>query len=180
MNNTTVLGIVKNQEAAEIVLTDLVRAGFARDDLSVLFPGAGDSRELALEKGNMAAEGAVAGGGAGGVVGGVIGMLAGLGALAIPGLGLFMVAGPILGALSGVTLGAAVGSVAGGLIGMGVPEVHARIYERAVNAGSALIAVHTETEEHVKAARVVLETHGAEHVLETTEIHVPDRKRRVA
>jgi hypothetical protein len=175
MSKKTVLGIVHTQDKASHVVNTLVRAGFQASDISVLFPGAGDSRDFALEKGTKAPEGAVAGGGTGGVVGGALGLLAGLGALAIPGVGPLIAAGPIVAALSGIAVGAAVGSIAGALIGLGIPEIEARIYEEKITAGNVLVAVHTETKEHVDTAKRVFEENSVEDVVTTSEVSVPKK-----
>jgi hypothetical protein len=175
MSKKTVLGIVHNQNQATVVVDALVRAGFPSSDISVLFPGTGDSRDFAIEKGTKAPEGAVAGGGTGGIVGGTLGLLAGLGALAIPGVGPLVAAGPIMAALSGLAVGATVGSIAGGLIGLGIPEINARVYEDKIKAGNVLVAVHTETSEKVDLAKRVLEEHKADDVVTTSEASVPKK-----
>jgi len=139
-----VFGIASTYEQAENIVTELKVAGFVTNDISVLFPDKKGTREFAHDKGTKAPEGAIAGAGAGGVIGGTIGLLAGIGALAIPGLGPFIAAGPIMATLSGMAAGATVGGVAGALIGLGVPEYQAKMYEGRLKDGNILIAVHTE------------------------------------
>lgn len=128
-SNKAVLGLVSNHAQAEAIVDDLRNSGFANNDISALFPDKTGSRDFAHEHNTKAPEGAVAGASAGGAIGGTLGLLAGIGALAIPGLGPFIAAGPILAALSGVAAGAAVGGITGALIGMGIPELEARQFE---------------------------------------------------
>lgn len=150
-----VMCIVESREAAETVVARLQSAGVANQDISVLLPNAQGTRDFAYEHNTKAPEGAVAGVGAGGAVGGTIGLLAGIGALAIPGLGPFIAAGPLLATLSGIAAGATVGGVTGALVGLGIPEVEAKAYEGKLRAGSYLIAVHVETAEEQNRAEQV-------------------------
>jgi len=122
-SNKAVLGLVGTRAQAETVVGELQRRGFSNDDISVLFPDKSGSRDFAHEQQTKAPEGALAGAGAGGVVGGTLGLLAGIGLLAIPGVGPLIAAGPIMASLSGIAAGAAVGGIAGALVGMGIPEV---------------------------------------------------------
>lgn len=124
-----VMCIVGTSEKVELVVNRLHRAGFTTNDISVLFPDKTGTRDFAHEHSTKAPEGAIGGAGMGGVVGGTLGLLAGIGALAIPGLGPFIAAGPIMAALSGVGVGATVGGIAGALVGMGIPEIEAKRYE---------------------------------------------------
>lgn len=176
MSKKAVFGILRNETEAVLVVSDLQRAGFATSDVSVLFPGSGDSREFAIEKGTKAPEGAAVGGGTGGIIGGAFGLLVGLGALAIPGLGPLIAAGPIMAALSTAAVGAAVGSIAGGLIGLGIPEIKARIYEDKIKAGHVLVSVHTERSEQVEVAKRIFKDRNAEDVSTTSEASVPSSK----
>src|SRR5215204_728718 len=130
-----VLGLVTSHAQAESVVSDLT---------SALFPDKSGTRDFAHEQNTKAPEGAIAGAGAGGALGGTLGLLAGIGALAIPGLGPFIAAGPILAALSGAAAGATVGGVTGALVGMGIPEIEAKRYEGKIRGGNLLISVHTE------------------------------------
>jgi len=168
-----VIGLVSTQSQAERLVADLQAAGFLSTDISALFPDKAGTRDFAHEQHTKAPEGAVAGVGAGGVVGGTIGLLAGIGALAIPGLGPFIAAGPIMAALSGAAAGAAVGGVAGALVGMGIPELEAKQYEGKIKDGNILISVHVESSDERSRAKGVLETGGATHVVTAGESHVP-------
>src|SRR6187431_1933115 len=138
MAKKAVIGLVKSQAKAESIVSELRVAGFSADDVSVLFSDKSGTRDFAHEKNTKAPEGAVAGAGTGGVIGGALGWVAGIGALAIPGVGPFIAAGPIIAALSGAAVGAAVGGIAGGLIGLGIPEIEAKRYEGKVKAGNIL------------------------------------------
>src|SRR5687768_8276648 len=147
-----VVCIVATQPQAEALVSDLEAMGFPRTDISVLFPNRQDTRGFALENHTKAPEGAVAGVSAGGVVGGTFGLLAGIGALAIPGLGPFIAAGPLMAALSGAAAGAAVGGVTGALIGLGIPELEAKMYEGKLRSGNILMAVHIDNSEEESRA----------------------------
>ena len=129
MSRKSVFCITTSREQAERIVDQLKTARFSNNDISVLFPDKGTTRDFAHEKNTTAPEGAVAGAGTGGVIGGALGWIAGIGALAIPGVGPFIAAGPILAALSGAAVGATVGGIAGGLIGLGIPEIEAKRYE---------------------------------------------------
>src|SRR5690606_10823949 len=136
-----VYGIAKTEGQAERIVTELEAAGFAYEDVSVLMPDRAGTRDFAHEKGTKAPEGAVAGAGTGGVIGGAFGLLAGIGSLAIPGIGPLIAAGPILATLSGAAVGATVGGMAGALVGMGIPEYEAKLYEGRIRDGNILISV---------------------------------------
>jgi len=177
MANKVVIGLVESQARAESVVNELRSAGFATNDVSVLFPDQAGTRDFAHEKNTKAPEGAVTGVGAGGVIGGTLGLLAGIGTLAIPGLGPFIAAGPIMAALSGAAAGATVGGIAGALIGMGIPELEAKRYAGKVQSGNILISVHTDSGEEVGQAKRVLETAGAQDVSTTGEARVPTKGR---
>jgi hypothetical protein len=171
--NKTVIGILDDQIQAENCVTLLGGAGFPANDISVLFPDKRGTKDFAHEHSTKAPEGAVAGVAGGGAIGGAIGLLAGIGALAIPGLGPFIAAGPLMGALSGAAAGAAVGGVAGALIGMGIPEIEAKRYEGKVRGGNLLLAVHVDSSEGQKRAEEILKRAGAKDVTATTEASVP-------
>ena len=177
MANKVVIGLVESQARAESVVNELRNAGFSTSDVSVLFPDQAGTRDFAHEKNTKAPEGAVTGVGAGGVIGGTLGLLAGIGTLAIPGLGPFIAAGPIMAALSGAAVGATVGGIAGALIGMGVPELEAKRYAGKVQSGNILISVHVEDSQEVGRAKRVLETAGAQDVATTGEARVPAKDR---
>jgi len=150
-------------QAGQIV-ERLKREGFTSTDISVLFPDKTGTRDFALEKGTKAPEGAVTGVSTGALLGGALGWLAGIGALAIPGIGPFVAAGPIAAALSGAAVGGAVGGIAGSLIGMGIPEFEAKRYEGKVKEGGVLLSVHTDSSEQVKRAKKIFEEGGAEDI----------------
>ena len=162
--SSSVFGLAKTSDQAGRIVGQLKLVGFVDNDISVLMPDKSGSRDFAHEHHTKAPEGAAAGAGAGGIVGGTIGLLAGIGALAIPGLGPFVAAGPIMAALSGIAVGATVGGVAGALVGLGMPEFEAKRYEGKVIAGNVLISVHTETSEEAKLAKSVLQQEGAEDI----------------
>lgn len=168
-----VIGIVQSRPQAETIVNQLKSSGFALGDISVLFPDKEGTRDFAHENNTKAPEGAVAGAGAGGLLGGTLGLLAGIGALAIPGVGPFIAAGPLLAALSGAAAGATVGGITGALIGLGIPEVEAKMYEGKLSGGNLLIAIHVETSEQQKAARDALKQGGAEQITTTGEASVP-------
>lgn len=170
-----VLGLVSERAQAEAVVADLQRAGFGTNDISALFPDKEGSRDFAHEKNTKAPEGAIAGVGAGSAIGGTLGLLAGIGALAIPGLGPFIAAGPILAALSGAAAGAAVGGIAGALVGLGIPEVEAKQYEGKIKGGNILLSVHVEDANERKRAKEILERHGAVDVVTVGEESVPSQ-----
>src|SRR6202171_614970 len=152
-----VIAIAKSEDQAVRVVEQLKAAGFSNDDVSVLLPDRAGSRDFAHEHHTKAPEGAATGAVAGGVAAGVLGWLAGIGTLAIPGVGPLIAAGPILAALSGAAAGGAVGGLAGGLIGLGIPEYEAKRYEGAVRNGNILISVHTEDSKERDRAKKVFE-----------------------
>ena len=169
-----VLGIVQTYGQAEAVVDNLRRDGFSTNDISALFPDKDGSRDFAHEKHTKAPEGAIAGVGAGGAIGGTLGVLVGIGALAIPGLGPFIAAGPILAALSGAAAGATVGGVTGALIGLGFTEMEAKTYEGKLRGGNILLAVHVETaREQAHAKAKILERGGAVDVSTVGEASPP-------
>lgn len=169
----SVVCIVQNQATAEGIVRDVQAAGFSGNDISVLFPNKGGSKDFAHEHNTKAPEGAIAGASAGGVLGGTLGLLAGIGALAIPGLGPFIAAGPILAALSGAAAGATVGGVTGALVGMGIPEMEAKRYEGKIKGGNLLMSVHAETGEQQKRIEAIYKAAGAEDICSTSETGVP-------
>ena len=172
-----VYGIANTTEQAESIVTKLQASGFSSSDISVLFPDKEGTRDFAHEKNTKAPEGATTGGLAGMGVGGALGLLAGIGALAIPGVGPFIAAGPIMGALSGAAVGGATGGLIGALVGLGIPELEAKQYEGKVRAGSILIAVHAENGDQRSRAKEVLEAAGATDVSSTSEASVPKESR---
>src|SRR3954451_9852121 len=162
--NTAVFGIFRDRTHVENGVDNLVQAGFRSEDISVLLPENMGTKEFAHEKGTKAPEGATTGAGTGAVVGGTLGLLAGIGALAIPGLGPFIAAGPIMGALAGAGTGGVVGGLIGALVGMGIPEYEAKRYEGMVKNGKVLLSVHCDNSEWVKRAKDMLKQTGAEDV----------------
>jgi hypothetical protein len=167
--NTAVFGLYPTYESVELAVEALRDAGFRSTDISVLFPGNIGTKDFAHEKGTKAPEGATAGAGTGAVIGGTLGWLTGIGALAIPGLGSFIAAGPIMAALAGVGVGGAVGGLTGALVGMGIPEYEAKRYEGRVTKGGILLSVHSDDSDWTKRAKAVLERTGAEDVSSTGE-----------
>jgi hypothetical protein len=167
--NTAVFGIYRNQIQVERAVDSLVAADFRAEDISVLLPENVGSKDFAHTKGTKAPEGVTAGAGTGGVIGGTLGLLAGIGALAIPGLGPFIAAGPIMAALAGVGVGGAVGGLIGALVGMGIPEYEAKRYEGLVKEGGILLSVHCDDSDWVKRAKDVLKQTGAENIASAGE-----------
>jgi len=167
--NTSVFGIYPTYSDVESGVDALKAAGFRNTDISVLFPENVGSKDFAHEKNTKAPEGATAGAGTGVVLGGALGWLVGIGALAIPGLGPFIAAGPIMAALAGAGIGGAVGGLTGALIGMGIPEYEAKRYEGRVKDGGILISVHCDSSEWTKRAKEILEHTGAQDVSSTGE-----------
>ncbi len=164
--------IATSEAQAESIVNQLKEAGFSYNDISVLFPDKAGTRHFAHEQHTKAPEGATTGAGAGGIVGGALGWLAGIGVLAIPGLGPFIAAGPIMAALSGAAVGAAVGGIAGALVGMGIPEYEAKRYEGRIKSGNILISVHAEDHGESKHAREIFERAGAEDIASAGEVGV--------
>lgn len=170
---TSVFCIASSQTQANDIVSRLRLEGFSTNDISVLFPDRAGTRDFAHEHNTKAPEGAVVGAGSGGVVGGAIGLLAGVGLLAIPGLGPFIAAGPIMAALSGLAVGAAVGGVGGALIGLGMPEIEAKRYENKVKDGNILISAHAETHEDVKIAKRIFKDCNASDISSAGEDKAP-------
>lgn len=173
MSKKSVFCIATTRAQAELIVDQLKAANFSNNDISVLFPDKETSRDFAHEKSTKAPEGAVTGAGAGGVLGGTLGWLVGIGALAIPGVGPFIAAGPILAALSGAAVGAAVGGIAGGLIGLGIPEIEAKRYEGKIKKGNILLSVHTENSDEITRAKKIFEQGNAEDICVTGDSSVP-------
>jgi hypothetical protein len=168
-----VFGIYGTRVAVENAADSLVRSGFLTSDISVLLPESlGGPKDMGTEKATKAPEGTAAGVAAGGVIGGTLGLLAGVGLLAIPGLGPFIAAGPIMAGLAGLGVGGAVGGVTGALIGMGIPEFEAKRYEGRLQKGGILLSVHCDTTEEINRAKEVLKVTGAEDVSFTGESSV--------
>jgi hypothetical protein len=165
----SVFGIATTHGQAERIVQQLQGQGFATSEISVLMPDTGGTRDVGHVKATKAPEGATTGA----ATGGVIGLLAGIGALAIPGVGPFIAAGPIMAALSGAAVGAATGGVVGGLIGLGIPEIEAKRYDEKLRKGNYLIAVHTDESEDVDRAKDIFKTVGAEDISTVSEASAP-------
>jgi hypothetical protein len=167
--NTAVFGICKSGDHAETAVDCLIAAGFPSSSISVLLPDTRSTKEFAHEKSTKAPEGTAVGATAGGVIGGTIGILAGVGALAIPGIGPFIAAGPIMAGLAGLGVGGALGGLVGALVGMGIPEYEAKRYEGLVKKGGTLLSVHCDTSEQVSRAKDLLSGIGATDISSTSE-----------
>lgn len=177
---TSVFCLTSSSAVANDIVARLKNSGFSDNDISVLFPDKSGTRDFAHEQNTKAPEGAAVGAGTGGVVGGTLGLLAGIGVLAIPGLGPFIAAGPIMAALGGMAAGATVGGITGALIGMGIPELEAKRYEGKVKGGNILITVHSENSDEVKAAKAIFENAGATDISSSSEAAVPTGSSRSA
>jgi hypothetical protein len=168
-----VMCILQSRLQAESVVRELQANGFPNSEISVLFPNTAGTMDFAHEHNTKAPEGAIAGVGAGGALGGTLGLLAGVGALAIPGLGPFIAAGPLLAALSGAAAGAAVGGVAGALVGLGIPEIEAKRYEGKIKGGNLLVSVHTESSEERQCVEEIFKRAHADDICSAAETSVP-------
>jgi hypothetical protein len=177
MAKKSVIGLVNSESQAASIVDELRAAGFSNDDVSALFADKAGTRDFAHEKHTKAPEGAATGAGAGGVIGGTLGLLAGIGTLAIPGLGPFIAAGPIMAALSGAAAGATVGGITGALVGLGIPELEAKRYEGKVKEGNILLSVHAESGEEVSRAKKILQAGGATDVATSGEARAPSSSR---
>src|SRR3954466_2774121 len=162
--NTAAFGIYRDRVSVENAVDALRAADFRNTDISVLFPENEGTKDFAHEKHTKAPEGTATGAGTGAVIGGGLGWLAGIGALAIPGLGPFIAAGPIMAALAGVGVGGAIGGIAGALVGMGIPEYEAKRYEGRVKEGGILLSVHCDSAEWTKKAKDLLKRTGADEI----------------
>jgi len=167
--NKAVFGIYTSVGHAEQTVDDLMAAGFASGAVSVLLPDSESTKEFAHPKDTKAPEGTTAGGVAGGVIGGTIGVLAGIGALAIPGIGPFIAAGPIMAGLAGLGAGGAVGGFIGALVGMGIPEYEAKRYQGRLKDGGILLSVHCDTADQIDRAEKILKDSGAEDISSAAE-----------
>src|SRR5579863_3717363 len=167
--NVAVFGIYANVSQAERGVDTLIAAGFPSADISVLLADSASSKDFAHEKNTKAPEGTATGVTAGGVVGGALGVLAGIGALAIPGVGPLIAAGPIVAGLAGLGVGGAVGGIVGALVGMGIPEYEAKRYEGHVKNGGTLMSVHCDTSDEISRAKDLLKATGATDIASTGE-----------
>lgn len=171
--SNSVFCIASSQPMAGDIVARLKSAGFADNDISVLFADKTKSSDFALEAHTKAPEGAALGAGSGGVVGGAVGLLAGIGLLAVPGVGPFIAAGPIMASLSGIAVGAAVGGITGALIGLGIPEIQAKRYDGKIKDGNILIAARTEDSTKVATAKRIFEDAKATDITTGSVASVP-------
>jgi len=170
MSKKAIIGIAKSSAQVEAAVSDLQRVALvASDDISILIPDSGTHPDIGTVNSTKAPEGATTGAVSGGVVGGTIGLLAGLGALAIPGLGAFIAAGPLLAALSGAAVGASAGGIVGALVGLGIPEYEAKAYEDKIKNGGYLVAVHVENDDNAKTIRDVLKNNNLDDISSVSE-----------
>jgi hypothetical protein len=167
--NTAAFAIFPSRAEAEVAVNELTRANFSRQDVSVLMADRSGTRDFAAEKNTKAPEGTTTGASVGGAVGGTLGLLAGIGALAIPGVGPLIAAGPIMATLAGVGAGGVVGGLVGALVGMGIPEYEAKRYEGRVKEGGILVSVHCDSSEEISRAKDVLKRSGGEDVASSGE-----------
>lgn len=173
----TVICLANTEAQAESIVHRLNEVGIPTSDVSVLFPDKTGSRDFAHEHNTKAPEGTAIGVSAGGITGGVLGLLAGIGALAIPGVGPFIAAGPIMAALSGAAVGATIGGIAGALIGLGIPEFEAKQYEAKIKEGNILISAHARDGDVVDRVKDIMKQAGAEDIASTGEVSVSDDER---
>jgi len=169
---TAVFGIYSTVTQAELAVDALVNEGFSNSDVSVLMSDNQGSKDFAHEKNTKAPEGTTTGAATGGAIGGTLGLLAGIGALAIPGVGPLIAAGPIMGALAGLGVGGAVGGLVGALVGMGIPEYEAKRYEGRVKEGGVLLSAHCDTSDEIDRAKAILERTGATDIASAGEAGV--------
>jgi len=169
MANKAVFGLYTTRRQVENAVDELKAQGFRNTDISVLLPENVGTKDFAHEKGTKAPEGMATGATSGAVIGGALGWLAGIGALAIPGVGPLIAAGPIIAALTGVGVGGAVGGLAGALVGMGIPEYEAKRYEGRIKSGSILLSVHADDSKWTDKAEQILKSTGAEDISSTSE-----------
>ena len=174
---TSVFAIYSDRSMAEKAVSGLMNVGFAAADISVLLPENLGNREIGTEKNTKAPEGATTGAGTGAVLGGALGLLAGIGALAIPGVGPLIAAGPIMATLAGIGAGGAVGGFAGALIGAGIPEYEAKRYEGFLQKGGILLSVHCSTSDEIDRAKHTLKATGGEDIASTSESSVSAKDR---
>ncbi|MCW5822380.1 MAG: DUF3341 domain-containing protein [Cyanobacteria bacterium TGS_CYA1] len=171
-----VMCIATDEVQARNIVDALRMSGFTDSDMSVLMADKTGVRDSGYEKHSKAPEGTATGAAAGAIAGGALGWMAGIGALAIPGAGPFIAAGPIMAALAGSAIGGSAGGVTGGLIGLGMPEFEAKQYEGKLNAGNILISVHTEDGEQAKRAEQVMKGNGAKDIARSGEESVKGKQ----
>src|SRR5215475_10721412 len=167
--NTAVFGIYRDRGTLETAVDTLRQEGFRNTDISLLLPENEGTKDFAHKKNTKAPEGTATGATTGAIVGGGLGWLAGIGALAIPGLGPFIAAGPIMAALAGVGAGGAIGGITGALIGLGIPEYEAKRYEGRIKEGGILLSVHSDDSNWTEKAKDILQRTGATDIASTGE-----------
>src|SRR3954465_16072390 len=160
----TVVCMTQDREQAEKIVSALRDGNFSNTGISVVLPDVAPSQPLQPVEDNKSAEGAAIGAGTGGVIGGVLGWLAGIGALALPGVGPLLAAGPIVAAISGAAVGGTVGGVAGGLAGLGFSDDEVNRYLGRIKEGHALVAVHSDDAAELARARDLFVRFGGEIV----------------
>lgn len=170
MASTAVFGIYPTYDAVDAAVGALKAAGFRNTDISVLLPKNEGNKDLAHVRATKAPEGASAGAGSGALLGGTLGWLVGIGALAVPGLGPLIAAGPIVAMLAGAGAGGALGGMTGALVGAGIPEYEAKRYEGRVRHGGILLSVHADDMQWSRKAKEILERTGAEDISSTSEV----------
>jgi hypothetical protein len=173
---TAVFGIYTNRDTVERAAETIVKSGFSASDISVLLPENLGSKQIGTEKATKAPEGAATGATSGAVLGGALGLLAGIGALAIPGVGPFIAAGPIMAALAGMGVGGTIGGITGALVGLGIPEYEAKRYEGRIQKGGILLSVHCDTSDEITHAKEILKSTGAEDISSTGEASADSSK----
>lgn len=169
MGHTSVYGIYATRQDAEVAIDSMRASGFSAEDISVLFPDNEGTKDIGHEKHTKAPEKAAAGAAIAGIAGGAIGWLVGVGALAIPGVGPFLAAGPIMAALAGLGAGSVVGGLAGALVGMGIPEYEAKRYEGRIRNGGILVSVHCDSDIMIGRAKEMMRHTGAEDIAAADE-----------
>jgi len=180
MSKNTVLCIARTREQAESIVDDLKSSGFSNNDISALFPDKTGSRDFAHEQNTKAPEGAAVGASTGSLLGGTLGWLIGIGSLAIPGVGPFIAAGPIMAALGGAAVGAAAGGLTGALVGYGIPEYEAKQYEGKIRSGNILLSVHADSGDQVSRIKAIFKRHDADDISYTGESKSPTAGEPVA
>jgi hypothetical protein len=173
MSQHSVFCIATSRNQAEHIVDQLKASNFSNSDISALFSDQESAHDFAHEKNTKAPEGTVVGASTGGVIGGALGWIAGIGDLAIPGVGPFIAAGPIIAALGGAAIGATVGGIAGALVGMGIPELEAKRYEGKLKEGNILISVHTESSDQIARAKEIFTRAGAEDICTVADSSTP-------
>jgi len=168
----SIVGIATTAGQINSALNRLInQEGVAESEISVIMPETAGTHDFGHVKATKAPEGATTGAVTGGVAGGVAGFLAGIGALAIPGVGPLIAAGPIMAALSGVAAGATTGGLIGGLIGLGIPELEAKVYDEKLRKGNYLLAVHPVDGKQEDRIEQVLKDEKFDNICSTSEAH---------